>query len=477
MHFFPIAVMARARRHWMVLLLAMALVPGAGMPRIEAAGAGPLFLQVHYTSELEGITAAQFTGLLTGRVRDFRDLGGAGRPLRLAVDRTIAPALHKAHPSCPAVAAPLDPWERLAGDRSLALISDARGLRPYFKTLAVDGTLPWGTLDRSALLRPARPYPITLRGAEAWQTGEHLTLLQTGTTALTRAMIPAVERAGDILSPIRHTRDITRAADLAVASNEVSFLEPCVYPFKDRMSFCSPRRFFTILEESGFDVIELTGNHNNDYGTAPNRDTIGLIEKAGMGYYGGGRNIVEARRVLVRTVRERTIGFVGFNEWGPPAAWATADAPGALRLTRELFDEKVREAVSKADIAVVALQSGNENDPVPSRAQHEYFRRAAELGAAIIISSSAHRAMGIEFTRGRLILYGLGNFLFDQMQSLNHRRGLIARHHFYGRRHIATELIPYQIYDYHQPRLLRGAEARQFMEQIFRLSEGPVFRQ
>jgi poly-gamma-glutamate capsule biosynthesis protein CapA/YwtB (metallophosphatase superfamily) len=84
--------------------------------------------------------------------------------------------------------------------------------------------------------------------------------------------------------------------------------------------------------------------------------------------------------------------------------------------------------------------------------------------------------MGLEFYRGRFISYGLGNFLFDQMQSENHRHGLIARHHLYKGKHIATELLPYMIFDYSQPRMLYGQEARKLMDEVFRYSIGPAFR-
>jgi poly-gamma-glutamate synthesis protein (capsule biosynthesis protein) len=84
--------------------------------------------------------------------------------------------------------------------------------------------------------------------------------------------------------------------------------------------------------------------------------------------------------------------------------------------------------------------------------------------------------MGIEFRGNSFISYGLGNFLFDQMQTMSHRRGLMARHHFYRGRHVQTELIPYVIHDWCQPRPARGREAREIMEEVFRLSEGPVFK-
>jgi hypothetical protein len=435
----------------------------------------PLFFQVHFTNPLSRISASDCRRLLAGSVRGFKEIGGPAMPVHLRTDAAIAGVLGKSHPAPGNTAVSFDD-ESIMSDRHFLGISDLRGLRPCFKVLAVDGAYPWGSLSGdSTISTDGPPYPMTMDGAETWDPDAHVTVVQTGVTAMTRAFIPAVGRSGDVLSPVRYTRNITAQADIAATSNEVSFLEPCTYPLKDRMLFCSPLRFFEILKASGFDVIELTGNHNNDYGSRYNTESIDLIEKSGMRYYGGGKNNEDAGRVCYVKIRDTTVAFVGFNEQGPEPAFATRTAAGAARLSMESFDRSVREASARADTVIVAVQWANENDAVPWEIQKRYFHRAADLGADIMVSSSAHRPMGLEFYRGRFISYGLGNFLFDQMQSLNHRRGLIARHHLYRGRHITTELIPYLMYDWSQPRLLHGTEAGDLLKEVFSLSIGPAF--
>jgi poly-gamma-glutamate synthesis protein (capsule biosynthesis protein) len=256
----------------------------------------------------------------------------------------------------------------------------------------------------------------------------------------------------------------------------VSFTDNCTYPLPDRMQFCSPAKYFDILKYAGFDIIELTGNHNNDYGAGANAKTIDLYEKEGMKFFGGGRNKAEAESVLYMRVKDIVFAFTGSNQWGPGKAWATENSAGAAKLSAELFDKSVKEAVSRADIVFVTVQWGNEDNPVPHKEQAAYFHQAADLGAHIMVSSSAHRAMGLEFYKNRFISYGLGNFLFDQMQTINHRRGLIARHHFYGKRHVQTEMIPYLIYNSSQPSIVEGKEAAGLFDYIYKYSIGGVFK-
>ncbi len=435
----------------------------------------PLFIQVHAANPLSNITPADLKKILSGSVTNFKEIGGRNIAVRIYADGPIAAKLAKAYPGLRFRVQSFD-RESLVSERSFLGISDLRGLRPCFKVLYIDRTLPWGKIDSDYYLKDTGSYPFMMSGAEQWDPDAHISIAQTGVTAMTRAFIPAVEKSGDPLSPVKYTRAVTSGADLATTSNEVSFREPCTWPLKDRMLFCSPIRYLKILEESGFDVIELTGNHNNDFGAVHNAESMELLKRVGMKYFGGGKNRNDADKVLYMTVKGTTVAFVGFNELGPEYAFASNTKAGASRLSKEIFTRLIKEAVSKADVVIVTVQWSNEDNPAPREIQKRYFHLAADLGATIIVSSSAHRPMGLEFYKGKFISYGLGNFLFDQMQSLNHRRGLIARHHIYGGRHVSTELIPYLIYDYSQPRLLREKEARELFEEVFRYSIGPAFR-
>ncbi len=442
---------------------------------------GPLFIQVHYTSPVVNITRNEMRGLLSGRTSGITGKRGNRENVKIYADKRISSLLKNRFPALETVIADFQ-YEcksgnrKTVGNRNFIGISDSRGLVPCLKTLSLENSFPWGKRESNYSLVKTDNYPFMAEEAEPWKSDEHIVLVQTGVTAMTRAFIRSVEKAGSIDYTVSETRNITGSADIAVTSNEVSFLEPCRYPLRNRMLFCSPLKFFNILKISGFDVIELTGNHNNDFGRKYNNATIDMIEDNGMVYFGGGRNKNDAEKVKFFKRKGVRFAFIGFNQWGPANAWATERGPGAARLRRKTFMRNLKEAGKQSDIILVSVQWGNENNPVPHREQVEYFHLASKMGADIIISSSAHRAMGIEFFRGKFISYGLGNFLFDQMQTVNHRRGIIARHHFYKKKHIETELIPYMIYNYSQPRLLNNEKSESLWKYIFKFSRGPVFR-
>jgi hypothetical protein len=91
------------------------------------------------------------------------------------------------------------------------------------------------------------------------------TLVMTGVTALVRGTAYRMEINGVTL-PRRRIRDWLTEADLTHISNEVSFYENCPFPDPTSRSllFCSDPKYIELFEYVGADIIELTGNHNND---------------------------------------------------------------------------------------------------------------------------------------------------------------------------------------------------------------------
>ena len=48
------------------------------------------------------------------------------------------------------------------------------------------------------------------------------------------------------------------------------------------------------------DIVELTGNHNNDYGAKYSASTIETYKELGWDYFGGGLDLEDAGRFCIR---------------------------------------------------------------------------------------------------------------------------------------------------------------------------------
>jgi poly-gamma-glutamate synthesis protein (capsule biosynthesis protein) len=84
-------------------------------------------------------------------------------------------------------------------------------------------------------------------------------------------------------------------------------------------------------------------------------------------------------------------------------AWATEDA----------VTLGVAAALKQADIVVVLLHAGTEESSVPSVAQRTLAEAAIDAGALLVIGSHPHVLQPVEEYGRGLIVYSLGNFVFD----------------------------------------------------------------
>ena len=173
-------------------------------------------------------------------------------------------------------------------------------------------------------------------------------------------------------------------------------------------AFRAPPAYASLLRRAGFTIMNLANNHALDYGPTGQSQTVAALDRVGLRHTGRPGEIAYVR------VGNTRIALLGFA----PYAWAQSllDIPAAVRL--------VRRAAAKADIVLVTMHAGAEG------AAHEHVRPGTETflgenrgnaiafshavvkaGADVVVGSGPHVLRGMEWYRGRLIAYSLGNFL------------------------------------------------------------------
>jgi len=284
---------------------------------------------------------------------------------------------------------------------------------------------------------------------------EILTITQTGVTAISRALAIKIENSNDNAYPARKIHDYLKSSDFTHISNEVSFTEDCVVP-NSGMLFCSKPEYYETLELADIDIVELTGNHNNDYGADWNTFTIDKYEENGILFFGGGRDKTEASKILYVEDKGSIIAFLGYNiydtYWGNSHALASFERAGANSYSDEKLASDIKIAKANADVVIVDFQfqecwcytEGNTTCyyPISYPDQEEYFRRPIDLGADIVVGTQAHQPQIVENYNGGVIFYGLGNLWFDQTPWEGTRQGMIITHYFYNGKHIYTDVLP-----------------------------------
>lgn len=87
---------------------------------------------------------------------------------------------------------------------------------------------------------------------------------------------------------------------------------------------------------------------------------------------------------------------------------------GAANWVRETAEARIAEMDAAADVVVVQFHSGFQFQRASSAGTRLVARRAIDAGADIIICHHPHVLQGAEWYKGKLIVYSLGNFVFDQ---------------------------------------------------------------
>jgi poly-gamma-glutamate synthesis protein (capsule biosynthesis protein) len=280
-----------------------------------------------------------------------------------------------------------------------------------------------------------------------------------------------------ILYPAEKIREVLLDADITHISNEVSFVEDCYAAKPNTMVFCSKPEYIELLKFIDADVIELTGNHLNDYGSDWLKFTIDIYNLEGIPYFGGGINLEDSRKPALFEVNGNKLAFIGANSFGPSSDWATEASAGSAPIntlseqSKELdmnyYEEAIKALRKKGYNVIFTFQYLETYNYSPTSQQVLDFERMSAAGAAVVSGSQAHQPQGIEISKNGFINFGLGNIFFGQALGKEVKQGIIAKHYFYRGRYIYTELITIFIEDFSQPRQTSGMERAELLKEVY----------
>lgn len=186
-----------------------------------------------------------------------------------------------------------------------------------------------------------------------------------------------------------------------------------------------------LLAAFGIDGAVLANRSVLSWGQDGLHDTLAALHQAGIACVGAGHDRAEAEQevqwLLPGKARVRLFAFGHASSGLSPQCAAGEGSPGISWLP-ELDDsavarlgERIRQGRMAGDLVIVALQWG----PNWGYAVAEEQRRFAhalidEAGVDLVWGYASHHPRPIEVYRGRLILYGVGDFLKDASVTSGH---------------------------------------------------------
>jgi hypothetical protein len=175
---------------------------------------------------------------------------------------------------------------------------------------------------------------------------------------------------------------------------------------KTCFAFRTPPAFANNLKDAGFHLMNQANNHAYDFGPAGFKNTQKHLDGVGIRYTGwpGMVTVVEVKGVKIAVV-----GFASY-----PWSNLCSDLPNATKV--------VKAAAEQADLVVVQVHQGAEGGdkthvkPGTERYLGEnrcdpiaFGHTVVDAGADLLVGHGPHVVRAMEFYKGRLIAYSLGN--------------------------------------------------------------------
>ncbi len=443
-----------------------------------AIGTSPLTIITHLRVPIDSITADQARALLGGAVSDWSVVGA---PYSLPVQflalqgLTLPPGVPQAS-NAQTIAnadALLSVVRAQAGSVALVPLELADW---SVRNLGIDGLYPThGDVTQTPFapltLRIGAANQLVKRGLEVHALAARLggalastlptfDMLVAGDIILGRGVNNKMVAHHDYLYPFRKVRDEFMRADWRVANLECTITD-LVPPPTDPLTFTfvTSRRAVDGLVYAGIQTVSVANNHADNAGVGAFVDMLNTLHDRQITTCGGGSNLAEARQPAIQTVKGTRVALLGYNEIPPGGPYAHANSPGVAPVDLNTLPQEIAAARAQADLVIPFFHWGIEYTKDPTIIQQQAAHLAIDSGADMVLGSHPHWVQAIESYNGRLIIYCLGNFVFDQDWSRETLEGCMLHLYWRGTTLAGMRFVPYLIEDRCQPNLISQAQA------------------
>jgi len=265
---------------------------------------------------------------------------------------------------------------------------------------------------------------MLLDGANA-QSGK-MSIIFAGDVMLDDGPGQTIAAGGDPLAPFAA---LLNSADYRVGNLECSIAAPTSGKAADNKIYsfrASPDS--TRVLKGRFDAMGVTNNHSGDYGPAAFMETLKHVNDVGIKTFGGGGNAQEAHTPRWIERNGLRIALLAYNEFKPRSFEAGANHPGIAWSEDTQVVADIRAArKAGANLVIPFMHWGWEREPHPDARQRALARKMIDAGADVVVGGHPHVTQGSEYYKGKLIVYSLGNFVFDGFELAEAKVGWVLK--------------------------------------------------
>lgn len=212
--------------------------------------------------------------------------------------------------------------------------------------------------------------------------------------------------------------DIMRSADVTMANHEFTLTDRGSPVKGKKWTFRGDPKNVSIFGELGVDIVGLANNHAFDYGPLSLTDTLAHLDGANIAHVGAGENLNEAKEPYYYVINGYVVAIVAGSAID---RYSTRGATDEQSGVFQIFDtvsmsNEIASAKEKADYVVAYVHWGVEATTNLTDGQKSMGKAFVDAGADVVIGMHSHCMQGLEYYKGKLIAYSLGNFVFSSFK-------------------------------------------------------------
>jgi poly-gamma-glutamate synthesis protein (capsule biosynthesis protein) len=246
---------------------------------------------------------------------------------------------------------------------------------------------------------------------------ERITLVAVGDILMHQDVKTAAHHQGGFEKLWEDVTPLFLRADIVFGNLETP-IAPLIGKPGEPYVFNAPADLPDALRRSGFAVLSTANNHAYDQGAHGHLETLTHLEVANLVAVGSGRGRAEAEVPRILTRQGIRIAFLAWTDLFNLQFNREGKGPWVNGLDGAQAIASVQAARSQADVVVVSVHWGIEDQHKPTERQREMATRLLEAGADLILGHHPHVLQPLETReiQGRpvAVAYSLGNFISNQ---------------------------------------------------------------
>jgi poly-gamma-glutamate synthesis protein (capsule biosynthesis protein) len=215
-------------------------------------------------------------------------------------------------------------------------------------------------------------------------------------------------------------------------------------PARNKVNICQERSYIKETFPTPPLAVSLANNHIMDFGDEAFSKTKESLKEQKIPYFGAGLKSENFNNPSIIEFANKKIALCGYTCATAHPIFGNHIQNGSAVLKIDKIIRDINSLKAEVDFIIIQPHWGIQDIPFPRFLDREIAHALIDAGADIIIGHHAHVIQSHEIYKGKYIFYGLGNFIFPDLdiptrydgekftarrikkQEIEHRRSMVV---------------------------------------------------